>query len=445
MVSPGDELNSRIQKALSLRKGNSIPWDKEGVTEFLRQATGLSGEQMNISFVSEREENYYNRLNQSGFADKGKDLKLGVLVVEGLEFTESVRDKGKRKLHHDPSWPLLIIDDSSGQFEPRHLVMGIDDDTDLLASLEGLDSRLKRLTHDSFWQGPSSREQSGPAVNTDPTDLDALADSMYFGDASPIKTFLDLIRERRQAILYGPPGTGKTLFAREMARALQAGDESSTHLVQFHASYSYEDFVQGWRPTASGGFELVEGPLLRAARDAQVSDRPVVLIIDEINRANLSKVLGELLFLLEYRDREITLQYGGQPFSIPDNLYLIATMNTADRSIALVDAALRRRFFFFGMFPDTAPVKGVLRRFLNKHHPQHLWLADVLDRVNDMIGDRNCAIGPSHFMKHRLDEEVIGRVWTYDILPHLEDFFFDAPDRLRNFQLNELRSALLDE
>ena len=124
------------------------------------------------------------------------------------------------------------------------------------------------------------------------------------------------------------------------------------------------------------------------------------LVIDEINRGNLARVFGELYFLLEYRDSEMDLQYSDEPFSLPDNLYIIGTMNTADRSIALVDLALRRRFYFVEFHPDDEPVKNVLRNWLSAKAPGMDWVADVVDAANEKLrDDRHAAIGPSYFMK----------------------------------------------
>ena len=205
-------------------------------------------------------------------------------------------------------------------------------------------------------------------------------------------------------------------MARELAKHL-AGSDARVSLVQFHPSYSYEDFVQGFRPTlkdGQAGFELRDGPLVRAADDArQDRDNKHFLIIDEINRGNLAGVFGELYFLLEYRNAEINLQYSDTPFSLPENLYIIGTMNTADRSIALVDLALRRRFYFVEFHPDKDPVKGVLREWLNKNGLDGMvWVADVVDKANELLGDdRHAAIGPSYFMKPDLDEAAVKRIW----------------------------------
>ena len=214
--------------------------------------------------------------------------------------------------------------------------------------------------------------------------------------------------------------------------------------MQFHPSYAYEDFVQGYRPkTADGGqvaFELRDGPLLRIAERAEEHrDQKHYLIIDEINRGNISKVFGELYFLLEYRDRKMNLQYSDEPFSLPPNLYIIGTMNTADRSIALVDLALRRRFYFVEFHPNDWPIKDLLRNWLNDKAPDMAWVADVVDRANDKLNDRNAAIGPSYFMKDNLDQATVERIWEHSVLPYIEERLFGEEDTRSKFSLDALR------
>lgn len=277
----------------------------------------------------------------------------------------------------------------------------------------------------------------GPTVVTTPDGLE--------GELLVPKTFLDevraLIEFKHQIVFYGPPGTGKTFLAQKLAERF-CGRRDRVHLVQFHPSYAYEDFVEGYRPVPSGGFALVAGPLLEAAEQARSADGPVVLIIDEINRANVAKVLGELYFLLEYRNENIRLQYSRVPFQLPDNLWIIGTMNTADRSIALLDAALRRRFFFFPFFPDAPPVQGLLRRFLARHQPAFDWLADAVDLANTMLADRDAAIGPSYFMVPTLDETWIRRIWKHSVMPYLEERLIGEPARVGDFALDRLRDQL---
>ena len=255
-----------------------------------------------------------------------------------------------------------------------------------------------------------------------------------------------LLRHRRQVIFYGPPGTGKTYMARKLVTHL-TGDQDRVQLVQFHPSYAYEDFVEGYRPTrlegCAAGFALREGPLKRIARQAaKATGETFVLIIDEINRGNLGKVFGELYFLLEYRDERISLQYSDDPFLLPKNLWIIGTMNTADRSIALVDSALRRRFHFAPFFPDEPPVEGLLARWLDEHKPELSWVAEVsVDRANEKLGRRHAAIGPSYFMDQNLDEEWVELIWDHSVLPYIAEQFFGEDDRLKEFALHRLRDA----
>ena len=254
-----------------------------------------------------------------------------------------------------------------------------------------------------------------------------------------------LLEDKKQVIFQGPPGTGKTYVAQELAKCL-AGSEDRVTLVQFHPSYAYEDFVQGYRPKTmtdgQPGFELRDGPLLKAAADARAEpETDHFLVIDEINRGNIASVFGELYFLLEYRDRRMNLQYSDAPFYLPENLYVIGTMNTSDRSIALVDLALRRRFNFIDFYPDVPPVEGLLRRWLQRHTGDMEWVANAVDKANEILGDRNAAIGPSHFMKKDLTGDAVGRIWRHSVLPHVEERLQGERERLGEFSLDRLRRA----
>ena len=296
-----------------------------------------------------------------------------------------------------------------------------------------------------------SGEHNGQVEGNKPENgLAALADDLYL-DAPFLEEIDALLKDKRQVIFQGPPGTGKTYVARTLARHLAGADERVT-LVQFHPSYAYEDFVQGFRPTLLGdeqaGFELKDGPLLRAARRAEAEpDANHFLVIDEINRGNLAKALGELYFLLEYRNSEISLQYSDEPFRLSGNLYIIGTMNTADRSIALVDLALRRRFYFVEFHPDEPPIKGLLRRYLEANAPGMEWVAEVVDLANDALrNDREAAIGPSYFMRSGLDEDVVKRIWKHSVLPYIEERLFgESDDRRGEFDLDRLRRAVARE
>ena len=261
-------------------------------------------------------------------------------------------------------------------------------------------------------------------------------------DVDQLRTIQRLLDDKRQVILQGPPGTGKTYVAQKLA-ACFAGTQERVRLVQFHPSYAYEDFVQGLRPAlvnGQPGFELRDGPLLDMAERARGEpDARHFLVIDEINRGNLAKVFGELYFLLEYRDREMRLQYSDKPLALPANLYVIGTMNTADRSIALVDLALRRRFHFVEFHPDRPPIEGLLRRWLDGRAPTMSWVADVVDRANRELNDRQAAIGPSYFMKDGLDEEMVGLIWEHNVLPYIEEHLYGEHERVARFRLDVLR------
>ena len=212
---------------------------------------------------------------------------------------------------------------------------------------------------------------------------------------------------------------------------------------------SYEDFFEGYRPRVKDGqmvYELTPGPLRRLVDKAHSAPEQLhVMVIDEINRADLSTVLGELLFLLEYRDEEIFPQY--QPdkaFKLPKNLWFIGTMNTADRSIALVDTALRRRFHFVPFFPNHGPMKGLLERWLDKKD-EEAWVGKLVAAVNkelaDALGGDHLQLGASHFMKEGISSDpVLRRVWEYTIMPFIEEQFFDRTDQIRRFRLDQVRS-----
>jgi 5-methylcytosine-specific restriction enzyme B len=272
--------------------------------------------------------------------------------------------------------------------------------------------------------------------------LAAFAYRLYL-DEPFLQRVITLIGDKGQLVFYGPPGTGKTYLARELATYL-AGDADRTRLVRFHPSYAYEDFVEGLRPReGEAGFRLVDGPLKRLAEQARAHpDHTYVLVIDEINRGNVAKVLGELYFLLEYRDRQIELLYSNEPFALPPNLLLIGTMNSADRSIGLLDTALRRRFYFVPLFPDRPPVRQLLRRYLQRTNPGMLWVADVVDAANGQLPDPATAIGPSHFLRPALDETWVRTIWEHAVLPTLEDHFYGQPVRLEDFDFDTLRAYI---
>jgi 5-methylcytosine-specific restriction protein B len=217
-------------------------------------------------------------------------------------------------------------------------------------------------------------------------------------------------------------------------------------LIQFHPSWGYEDFIEGIRPKLIKGalsYELQPGRFLEfcsRVKDLE-SDAPCVMIVDEMNRANLSRVFGELVYLLEYRESSIPLAQGEQ-FKIPPNVYLIGTMNTADRSIALVDHALRRRFSFI----HPGPSYEVLEKYLSAHDLPVDGLISVLKTINIEIANYHYELGISFFMKDGADlRKSLQEIWQGEIEPYLEEYFYDRPEKVAAFKWGALIAARLKE
>lgn len=307
---------------------------------------------------------------------------------------------------------------------------------------------LNALINQAREEGP--RSPAGPMDPEDPPADDPIEEAaeILLIDRRFLDDIEELLEDKGQVILYGPPGTGKTYLAQRIAEALAPAAADRT-LVQFHPSTSYEDFFEGYRPGEGPDgqivYRLTPGPLARMAeRAAQRPQRRQVMVIDEINRANLPRALGELLFLFEYRDKAISTLYRPDgEFKLPKSLWFIGTMNTADRSIALVDAALRRRFHFVPFFPDRGPTEGLLERWL-KENDQPSWVGELVAMVNDELIEAlgaDLQLGASHFMKKgygrepSADDSVLRTIWRFNIEPFIEDQFFGNQDQINRFRL----------
>ncbi len=260
--------------------------------------------------------------------------------------------------------------------------------------------------------------------------------------AAKFERWVQAIHRKGQAVFYGPPGTGKTYLAQQLARHLVGGGDGLVELVQFHPAYSYEDFMQGIRPVTVDGqvrYEMQNGRFLDFCRRAAQRSGLSVFIIDELNRANIASVFGELMVLLEYRETAVPLAGGGL-FTIPANVRILATMNTADRSIALVDHALRRRFAFIYLAPNF----DVLRHFHQSHHTGYdaTLLIELLTSLNGQINDPHYHLGHSYFLDAQLGQNLAD-IWQMEIEPYLEEYFFNQPERVDSFRWAKVQKSLL--
>lgn len=324
---------------------------------------------------------------------------------------------------------------------------------DLTASFERSDSKVESFP-DLVWnalEGDQPEEETQveiqSAVETSYT-VDSIIEEGCFLDRSELVSMIDKLRSKKNIMLQGPPGTGKTWLAKRLAFALMGTkDRTALRAMQFHPNMSYEDFVRGWRPGSDGTLTLVDGPFLELIDDAMASpDVQFVLVIEEVNRGNLAQIFGEMLTLLEAdkrsEDEALHLTYrrvDDKPVYIPRNVHLIGTMNVADRSLAIVDLALRRRFAFFGLEPQLNEqwLKWVTTRSgLQKGFA--LKIKASVEALNSEIAkDRNLGvqyrIGHSFFTPEAVavrpnQEEWFRQVVRTEIATLLNEYWFDFPE-----------------
>ena len=257
-----------------------------------------------------------------------------------------------------------------------------------------------------------------------------------------------LLLRKKNLILQGAPGVGKTFAAKRLAYAMMGEkDEDRIMQVQFHQNYSYEDFVMGYRPNEDGGFDLKEGVFYHFCRVAATDkEHKYFFIIDEINRGNLGKIFGELLMLIEkdYRDTPMQLSYMDKRFAVPSNVYIIGMMNTADRSLAMIDYALRRRFSFFEMKPAFYS-PGFKEYIAKKHDLQLNNLVKAITELNKVIAN-DASLGTGFCIGHSYLCDLEGSynlesIVEYDIIPMLREYWFDNDDCF-NSEVQKLRNAI---
>ena len=365
------------------------------------------------------------------YAKKGMSEIIGKGIIEGEYLYDSSRDyyKHVRKIKWTDkgNWPY----DSK---LPMKTLTNITNYTNMVNTIK---------SHFESEEIIIEEEETYPPY----TEEDFL-DDVYISE-DKYNTLKDLLSIKKNLIIQGPPGVGKTFMAKRLAYSIM-GEKNQERclMVQFHQSYSYEDFIQGFRPSKDG-FNLKNGSFYEFCKRAEDDDEnKYFFIIDEINRGNLSKIFGELFMLIENDKRgeknKIRLVYSDELFYIPKNVYIIGLMNTADRSLAMLDYALRRRFRFFTLTPgfDSTGFKNYQKGLAS----------DKFNKVIDLIKELNVkiaadetlgagfTIGHSYFCNLK-DERDLKNIIDYEIIPLLEEYWFDEPDKVKNWSEN-LRSVL---
>ena len=270
-----------------------------------------------------------------------------------------------------------------------------------------------------------------------------------FMDLDEYKRLVGLLEMKYNVILQGAPGVGKTYAAKRLAYSIMGEeDESRIKFVQFHQSYSYEDFIQGYRPSKDE-FELVNGVFYKFCKEAEEdNERPYFFIIDEINRGNLSKILGELMMLIEkdHRGERLNLLYSNEEFCVPKNIRIIGMMNTADRSLAMMDYALRRRFAFYSFKPAFKNPKFIDYQE-SKKNKKFSNLIDAVEKLNEEIASddnlgKGFEIGHSYFCTDEdITDEWLNNVIEYEIKPLISEYWFDEPKKVKK-QIDELKEKI---
>ena len=383
----------------------------------------------------------YTLLNENGnkrrvyqnFLDaKAGDIVIGYASTPTLQVValgEIAKDTDEQHLYFRKTEQLLNPIDYS-------IIKGYEDLQGMECMAGGGRGTLFKVTEDEYLLLMELIRKENPILTSGSIDIytdERFLNEVYMS-ALDLQKLKALIKKKQNIILQGAPGVGKTFTAERLAYTLMGEiDKQRVEMVQFHQNYSYEDFILGYKPNADGGFELKHGVFYKFCKKAlNTPDKDFFFIIDEINRGNLSKIFGELLMLIEntYRGKEIKLAYTDELFTVPKNLYIIGMMNTADRSLAMIDYALRRRFSFFEMYPGFA-TEGFKSYQLSLGNEKLDKLIQGIQTLNeaissdDSLGNGFC-IGHSYFCNQtEFSMEWLENVVEYDIEPMLKEYWFD--------------------
>lgn len=370
------------------------------------------------------------------FAKKGRSEVIGRGVVMG----EYVYDEGWNQFPH-----IRPVDWT-------HVGNWSIDRTLALKTLTDItyDQELVKRIEASVLDGEDSADIEEPTVVFPEYSADDFLTSVYM-DRERYDAIVGLLKTKKNIILQGAPGVGKTFVAKRLAYSMMGvKDVSRVKLVQFHQSYSYEDFIEGYRPCGAG-FELVKGAFYsfcKKAADDEEND--YFFIIDEINRGNLSKIFGELFMLIEAdkRGNELQLLYSRELFSVPTNVHIIGMMNTADRSLAMLDYALRRRFAFVELHPafDSDGFREYCSGLDNPRFEALVREVESLNRAiaeDESLGEGFC-IGHSYFCNMKPEtctDSALASIVDYELIPMLKEYWFDEPGKVREWT-DRLRRTL---
>lgn len=439
-IAPGE--NARLWEDFKQNNIIAIGWDelgdflqysnKEAIRQALQEIEKTESYKTNDTLAC-YEFTHVMQIGDYVFAKKGLDTIIGL----GLVMSEYFYDNSRAEYHHVRRVNWL----AEGEWKIPEGVRTIIPKT--LTDITSYKERWEKIL-DLITLPPDKRIDEQKVTPKPPfSKADALA-KLFLSDVE-FDNILSLLHYKQNIILQGPPGVGKSFIAKQIAFALmEAKDEERVTMIQFHQAYSYEDFIQGFRPNEDGKFALKNGVFYDFCKKAQRNPAPHVFIIDEINRGNLSKIFGELMLLLEAdkRGREFAMPLTYSPhdaFFLPENLYIIGLMNTADRSLAMVDYALRRRFVFIELKPQFESAK--FRAYLNQSGVSD----DLIERIaahftalNQQIADdknlgKGFCIGHSFFCPNHAqpmyDERWYQQVIKYEIQPLLEEYWFDDSDK----------------
>lgn len=401
-----------------------------------------------VEFTLLNENGNKRRVYQNFLDAKAGDRVIGYASTPTLQIValgEIAKDTDDKHLYFRKTEQLLNPIDYS-------TVKGYEELQNMECMAGGGRGTLFKVTEDEYQilMEIIRKENPLPTNNELPvyTDADFLRE--VYMSSPDLQRLKALLRNKKNVILQGAPGVGKTFTAERLAFTLMGVvDKQRVELVQFHQNYSYEDFILGYKPNDAGGFELRHGVFYRFCKKALNSpDKDFFFIIDEINRGNLSKIFGELLMLIEnsYRGKEMKLAYTDEQFCVPTNLYIIGMMNTADRSLAMIDYALRRRFSFFEMRPgfDADGFKDYQASLASDTFDKAIQEVQALNqaiRSDDSLGGGFC-IGHSYFCNQKVfTSEWLANVIEYDIAPMLKEYWFDDIPKYEA-HVNVLRALL---